>query len=131
MRQDEKPSPLMRRLKALIVAGYRIREQDFGDADNYICLEHPANWQKLKEKSIYLFDEGSVMGSPRADDTCLLIEPGDTVEFQRLITATPKPTWWERNCGPFYTVWAWVILGAIMLAGAALIDLIWDAILGR
>ena len=128
MRQDVQPSPLMQRLMALINAGYRIQDQDFGDADNHISLQHPAHWQKVKEKSLYLYDEGSVMGGPRLDKTCLLIEPGETTEFQRLIAATPKPTWWERNSEPFYTIGALIIVGAIMLVGASLINFVWEAI---
>lgn len=132
MRQDAPPSPVMKRLMALIHAGYRIQEQDFGDADNnHICLQHPAHWQKVKEKSLYLYDEGSVMGGTRLDNTCLLIEPDKTTEFERLIAATPKPTWWERNSESFYTIGALMVIGAIMLAGASLTTFVWDAFFGR
>lgn len=129
--QHEKPAPTIERLVALMRRGYRIREQDLADANNYVSLEHPAHWQKLREKSLFLYDDGSVMGGPRIDDTCLLIEPADAAEFSKLVTSTPTPTWWERNNGPFYTVWAWLVIGVFMLVFVKVFDFAWDAIFGK
>jgi hypothetical protein len=122
--RDEQAPPTIKRLIALLTAGYRIREDDLHDADNSVSLEHPAPWRKVKEKSLWVYDEGSVMGGPRVDNTCLLIKPDDAQGFQDLIAATPRPTWWELNNGPFYVVWAWAVIGALMLAGVALIDVL-------
>lgn len=131
MYREEKAPPVVKRLIALLSAGYRIREQDFADADIYLSLEHPAHWQKVKEKSLYLYDDGSVMGGPRADSTCLLIKPDEAPLFQEMLLATPKPTWWERNHGPFYAVWAWIVIGAFMFAFVKLFDFVWDVLLGK
>lgn len=124
-------APTVKRLIALLTAGYRIREQDLGDADNYISLEHPATRQNIKEKALFLYDEGTVMGGPRVDNTCLLIGPDDATQFQQLIATTPKPTWWECNSGPFYTVWAWVIICVITIAGATATQFAWKLLFDK
>lgn len=123
-------APVVKRLIALMAKGYELRQQDFAESDKYLSLEHPAKWQKVKEKSLFLYDDGSVMGGPRADDTCLLIDSKDSVEFQRLLAATPKATWWERNSAPFHSVWGLAILAGLLFAGVKLIDFVWKAISG-
>lgn len=127
MKQNETNPPTLQRLIALLSAGYFIRIQDSRDNGNTVSLEHPAKWQRVKEKSLFLGEDGDVFGiAQHADGTHLLIDAADQASFQRLIASTPRPTWWELNNGPFYNVLAWVVIATIMFIGIKLMDFVAD-----
>jgi len=119
--------PTLQRLIALLSAGYSIRVQDSRDNGDTVSLEHPAKWQRVKEKSLWLREDGDVFGiTQHADGTHLLIDATDQAAFQRLIASTPKPTWWELNNGPFYSVFAWIVIAVILFVGVKLMDFVID-----
>ena len=127
MKQNGTSPPTLQRLIALLSAGYAIRLQDSRDNLNVVSLEHPAKWQRVKEKSLFLYEDGDVFGvSQHADGTHLLIDATDQAAFQRLIASTPRPTWWELNSAPFYSFFAWLTIAAIVFAGVKLIDFVVD-----
>lgn len=119
--------PTLQRLIALLNAGYSIRAQESRDNGNILSLEHPSKRHRVKEKSLFLYEGGDVLGvSQHADGTHLLIDASDHNAFERLVSATPKPTWWDLNNGPFINVFAWIIIAFILFIGVKIIDFVVD-----
>jgi hypothetical protein len=118
-------SPTLQRLIALLAAGYAIRVKDSSDNGNILSLEHPSKWQRVKEKSLFLYENGDVLGlSQHSDGTHLLIEGSDHTAFQQLISATPRPTWWDLNHGPFVSVFAWLFIALVLFAGVKIFGMV-------
>lgn len=120
MELGDSASPI-RRLIALVAAGYRIDEGASNSVGDCVWLEHLS--RDAKYKTVLLYESGLLVGLLAASDGQLRIASHESDEFGRFVASVPSPTWWDHNCKPFYILAAWALIGGFgalvfVLAGA-------------
>jgi hypothetical protein len=101
------------RLYQLIQRGYQPDlDEEFSGA---IWLRHPA--KNYQHSLLYLYPNGLVVSSGATDE--FPFERDEHERFRRFLRSVPKPTFWDKNREARAHLGAWILIGLVMLGGAA------------
>jgi hypothetical protein len=108
-------SPAIRRLNALMAAGYEIDTAASQKVVDALWLYHPAT-RRAKEESLILGEDGLVVGDSTRDAPQLRLYPADTTRFADFVRTVPRPTAWERAWQTRAALFGWAWLLGFMFA---------------
>jgi hypothetical protein len=100
------------RLNLLVQKGY---QPDFsGEPIGSIWLYHPR--KSFKHNLLYLYGDGTIISTSDRSDKYVIVRE-ETEEFNRFLRTIPTPSFWERTRRGRINVYAWLMIGGVMLAG--------------
>ena len=108
VRDEEHAPPTIRRLNALMAAGYEIDQTTSLKVGDAIWLDHPAK-KRTEEPTLILYSDGLVVGNNAAnpEKEQLRLNPEEKDRFNFFVQCVPQPNFWESSQRRMTDLFVW------------------------